>query len=72
MSQLCTRDDLRVEVIANSYVDDNGQPTWEEVIETGGISDGYKPYFCVGPHDNHADADFDFTTWEEALAHVTN
>jgi hypothetical protein len=66
--QPCTRGDLRVEVIASSYVEDNGQPTFEEVLDTAGINEVEKPYFCVGPHAEGSVEDF--VTWEEALAHL--
>lgn len=63
--ELCTRDDLRVEVIANATVDDNGQPIpGEEVLLTAGIIEVEQPYFCVGSCER------DFATWEEALGHI--
>lgn len=65
----CTRDDLRVEVIANSRVDDDGFPTLEETLETAGISASDKPYWCAGECGDHG-LGTSFWTWEEALKHV--
>ncbi len=63
--QVCTRDDLRVVVIANAEVDNLGQPIQDEhMLRTAGIEDTEMPYFCVGPCDQ------DFVTWEEAQAHL--
>lgn len=64
--RLCERSDLRVEVIANAYVDDLGQPILDdETDRTAGINDVDSPYFCVGPCNR------DFAAWEEALAHLS-
>jgi hypothetical protein len=68
--QQCTREDLRVEIIANAYVNDLGQPVIDEYSErTSGINDIPKPYWCSGECGEHG-LGTSFATWEEALAHV--
>lgn len=64
----CTEGDIRVEVLASSYVDANGQPTFEEVLDTAGIHDCEEPYYCLGPHAEGSTEDF--ATWEEVLEHL--
>jgi hypothetical protein len=61
VQQVCAIDDLRVEIIATVYVDENGDAL-NQVESSNLYSD--RPYFCVGPCEQ------DFATWEEARAHL--
>lgn len=63
--QPCKRDDLRVELVTNSEVDDDGRPTVTLFTDQDfDINSGVEPWFCVGPCGGN------FSTWEDALAHL--
>lgn len=60
----CTRENLRIQIIGNSDVNDNGEPSLP-VYDDISIENIHNPYYC----DNHC-PDTSFATWEEALAHL--